>query len=151
MTFNPEINFEGIFAGAALIASGVSLYKSIKHEKKLNSINLISDFYLDVFKEFLINDIPIAREKLRFSGNKLTGSKDLFNVLGKMKRKSLFFLYTNRNFFKNLKKEIDELEKYISDSSNKTVDSSEQTEIMNMISTKIEKLFGLIISSLTNN
>lgn len=135
----------------ALIASFITLLITFSHEKKLNSINLLSNFYLDIYKDFLVDTLPEARERLQFINNKLTGQTQLINELGKMKRKSMFFRYTKPVFYKKLKKEIDNLEQTIADNCNRISDSDDQEKFNKEITDKLTSMYDLICNSLTDN
>lgn len=61
-----------------------------------------------------------------------------------MKKSSLYFKYNNENFYKELASKIDHLTSYLTDSSNRTLDSDEYSEVNMEVKKRIEEIYQII-------
>lgn len=87
----------------ALIVALVTAIFSYVQNKKINKISIEANMLLDVYKEYLLDDIPKARRYIHYSNkNILSGTSNLVDVLNEIRRSSLFFMYKNPDFYKKL-------------------------------------------------
>lgn len=137
---------------ASLIVSIVALLVSVivvvydkKVDKKLNDISLESTYFNDLYKDFLLKDLPQNRLKItiNFEG-KLVGGNDLVNTLNEIRKSSTYFLYTDKEFYDELKKCTQDLEDYILSAEDKSLVGEDQTEVFNDISSKISKIYKVM-------
>lgn len=135
---------------AALVISIIALVFSvydIHSQKKMNQANLQAVYFTEIFGEYLKFKIPDAVKNLDFNaGGKLNKSyKSLIKVLFAMIRESGYFDFINPKFHANLKEEIQALEDFLIDLSNKTiVDKEDQLKILMQIRKKIGNIVNII-------
>ena len=104
----------------ALILAGVSLVVSIgiarsdrKVEIKIAKTGIMAQYFDEIYKDFLIERIPRAREQMRFDmENKLQDIDPLVNELVAIRKKSLYFCYSNPTFYSDLVRRLSALEDY---------------------------------------
>ncbi len=135
---------------AIIVSVFVALYE-YTYNKKLNSINLESSYLEKIFADFLVNKIPEARNKIRFVSNKLDGINDLQNEVISIRKSALYYKYTDKDFYNDLKKNCQNLEDFIVTYANVEITgedqydiSKKQMNILNKIETKIEDIYACI-------
>lgn len=96
-----------VIAFAALIISIISAafsLVSLRIQKKLNTTNLQAVFYEDIFKNYLIKDVPNAARLLTYRDGKLDNNyKNLNLVFLKMMDECAYFAYANHDFYDELR------------------------------------------------
>lgn len=140
-----------IFEIITIVISAIAVFVSIAsaiftycQNNKHTHLNLQSRYFEKIFDEYLIKNIPISKEYIKLVNNKLDGADRLINTLDEMKRSSLYFKYNNESFYKNLKSKIDELTSYLTDSSNRNLDSDEYSEVNTEVKKRIEEIYQII-------
>ena len=79
--------------------------------KKINSINIDAIYFNEIYKDYLIKDIPESRLKIRLTRKgHISGIDDFLDVLREIRKKSLFFKYKDENFYRELITMIQNLE-----------------------------------------
>ena len=130
----------------ALMSLAVSLgvgYKQIESDKLINKNNLEAIYFNEIYKDALVYEIPRSRQKLFVNkSGQLEGDEDLISVLKKLRLNSLYFKYTNNEFYKKLKGLLQELEDYICMSGNLIIDEPE--EFYNLVNSKINSIYTCI-------
>ncbi|MGF2154927.1 hypothetical protein [Lactococcus lactis] len=131
----------------AIVVSGLTAMWQVFQERKRQKIDLNSLFYKDIYWEYLIKKIPESRNFVQHSAieNKITGTDKITNELNNIRRDSLFFKFTDNEFYQEICKKLENLEdKYVKadkmilakyDEFNKEVDIL-LTEIYDMITSK---------------
>lgn len=164
MTITDKINLAiaggtALSAFIALITVIVSTRQSKKinqsvldQNKNINSSTLVAPYYTAVFQDFLINDIPECRRKIRFDNGKIQDIEDLHRTLDKMICDSSFFKYQNNEFYNDLKNKIRSLQRYITEIKNRDtfIDDSDESKIKEKINEDLSLIYSTIICSLTN-
>lgn len=93
----------------AFLALGISIY-GLYREKKNHEFDLFSELY----KDFLILRLPTARDKVRITASgRITGINEFINELNSLRKKSIYFKYTDFQFFEELRKKLWDLEDYL--------------------------------------
>ena len=133
-----------IIAILALGASIVSLIWTIQHSKKAQKITLEADYFRTIFKDYLVRKFPKAREKIFFQKNKISGHKEFIDQLNSLRRKLSYFRYTDKQFYENLKTELQKLEDFILSAMNKSYESSEQTDFNISCDSQLSSIYELI-------
>lgn len=124
----------------------IAIYEIVEN-RKLNSVSLESEYFDSLFKDFLLNKIPLTRSTIKFDMNsKLVGTEEFINVLKDMRHNSLYFQYTDVSFFDELKKALFDLEDYILNSENKEITGEEQTEFFNEVQKKIVVIYKILLN-----
>lgn len=97
----------------ALIISFLAPLFEYWWSKKLNKINIESEYFDKVYTDFLMIKLPEARLKISYVDNKIKGIDDYIDVLRDMRKKSIYFKFANNNFYNSLLRKIQELEDLI--------------------------------------
>ena len=137
----------------ALILAGVSLVVSIgiarsdrKVEIKIAKTGIMAQYFDEIYKDFLIERIPRAREQMRFDmENKLQHIDPLVNELVAIRKKSLYFCYSNPTFYSDLVRRLSALEDYLIRAEGKTFIGEDHTAFCMQIKSDIESIYQLII------
>ena len=124
----------------ALIISIASIHQNNKH----THLNLQSRYFEKIFDEYLIKKLPISRQYIQYINSRLVDANRLIDTLDEMKKSSLYFKYNNENFYKELASKIDHLTSYLTDSSNRTLDSDEYSEVNMEVKKRIEEIYQII-------
>ena len=130
----------------ALIISLISPIYSYIMSKKVNDINLKSEYIKDTYKEFLTKRIPEARRYVSFNDNTLTGIGKLQNELIELRRALYFYKYSENDFYMDIKIKIQTLEDFVVNNEGCKFDDA---EIENM-QRQIEEMLTDIYESMNN-
>ena len=122
----------------------ISFFIQLSREKKINRINLESEYFSEIYKEHLIKNIPNARRYINFIGEKFTGTENMIDLLQEIQRDSLYYYYKDPKFYQKMKEKIQVLEDFLAANEGKMYQGEEQTEIMNKIKSYIEDIYGCI-------
>lgn len=130
----------------SILAILISVY-TVKHEKKLNSNNLQSVYYKEIFGEYLKTKIPEAGKMLSYDGNgKLNKSyKHVTKIFLEMYGNTGYFKYINNSFYTQLKDEIVKFDDLSIDKASKIVrDREKQDRNLIELHKQIENIVQLI-------
>ncbi len=98
----------------AVIISIVTIVVDYARDMRINTINLNSVYFDEIFKEHLIYKLPQSRRTLTISSSgKLNGTQNLINELNQIRKDSLYFCYADNEFYKGLWDRLTSLEDYI--------------------------------------
>lgn len=139
---------------AALILSIISFISSlviaiyeIVENRKINKISLESEYFDSLFKDFLLKKIPSTRIKIQFnSEGNLIDTEEFVSVLNEIRKNSLYFIYTDKDFYNELKYSLQDLENYILNEENKELIGEDQTTFFNNVQEKITTIYDIMIS-----
>lgn len=138
-----DLNLSTLISFISLIFAGLALILSAKH----NSKNLRSRYFEKIFDKYLIKQIPNARKYIRYNTTtyKLDDIGKMMDTLTNLKNDSLYFRYSDKNFYKELTSLITKLEDFLGDCSN-TSERDEDSRAKNIlkIGELIEKIYSLI-------
>lgn len=130
---------------ASLIIAIISLVISFFQNKKINSLNLQSRYFEKIFDEYLIKKIPESRKYIKYHNDRLVDADRLIDTTDELKKDSLYFKYSNKEFYEKLKKNIDDLGVFLTDCSNRNEsDLDQQVKNLLEIGEKIESIYKLI-------
>lgn len=134
-----------IISMVSFVFSTISFIISFKQNQNINSLNLQSRYFEKIFDKYLIEEIPKARAYIRYYNNRLADVDRLIDILGKLKSDSLYFKYSNNNFYEKLKKSIDNLELFLTNCSNNSEsDVDKQSQNMLEIGNQITFIYQII-------
>lgn len=137
-----------IVSFAALIISVVVAILQNNSNNKTNRISIEAEYFSDIYKEYLIKKIPIARKKLHFEKDVLTGIDELCDLLKQMRSDSLYFEFRNRNFYDELKQNLQTLEDYLIETVNKGKLLNYQQDIFyKQVNTYLETIYKHITNA----
>ena len=97
-----------IIAIVAIVVGGIvalfTTFMSIRFSSRANRDTLMSVFYAETYKNYLMKRIPIAKDHISYSMLKgyLHGTGDLEQVLLDLRNDSLYFEFFNPDFYQEL-------------------------------------------------
>ena len=80
---------------------------------KMNKHNLEAEYFREMYGEIIYQKIPKALEFFHFDGKKIYGTDNMLEVLREIRTRSLYFKVTDKMFFDELKRTVQDLEDYI--------------------------------------
>ena len=142
-----------IIAILALVVSVIVPIIEDRRERKINKINLESEFYKEIYKEHLIKLIPNARKYIGFTeSGRLRDTEELREELNKLRQDSLYFLYSDKEYYKELRRLTQGLEDYLINSEEKIYTSiEEQRQVFKEIQKGITELYTHISNNYLGN
>lgn len=138
---------------AALIISIISLMATtiigiyeLKSNRKINDITLEADFFDFLYKDLMIKQIPSCRAKLLFDqNNKLTGADDLIDAISEMRKKSIYYQYTDKLFYDRIKLKLQNIEDMLQESCDLKMLAEDQTDFFNNLQKEMKELYELLL------
>jgi hypothetical protein len=94
---------------AVIISLGVPLFEYM-YNKNINKINLLSEYYKDIYNEFLVKKIPQARQFIHYNGVELSGTDSMLEILRELRENSIYFKYNDNEFYKRLLSVVQKVE-----------------------------------------
>lgn len=86
----------------------------IIHDRKMNLLNLENEYFREIFQSFIVEKIPIARNKVTILENgKITGKAELIAELHNIMKGSLYYKYIDYKFYDDLCYKIQCLEDFL--------------------------------------
>lgn len=129
----------------SLIISIGTVFFEYFFNKKINSINLDAEYFNDIFKDFLIEHIPEKRAKVqRTSSGNIIGIDPFLDLLRKIRKKSLFFKFKDREFYNELLSTIQELEDELV-LIESPIDIDEYNKHMLIVDSKINSFYDVVL------
>lgn len=127
-----------------LASIGLTIWQIIEN-RKINDISIESEYFDYLFKELLLKEIPKSRAQISFDMNsQLINTEALITTLNQIRHSALYFQYTDREFFNQLKTALMDLEDYLVKSDGKQMVGEEQTEFFNNIKEGIIKIYDIM-------
>lgn len=127
-----------------LASIGLAIWQIIEN-RKINDISIESEYFDYLFKELLLKEIPKSRAQISFDMNsQLINTEALITTLNQIRHSALYFQYTDREFFNQLKTALMDLEDYLVKSDGKQMVGEEQTEFFNNIKEGIIKIYDIM-------
>lgn len=142
-------NWELVLSIVAIIISLIAIVFELLGNQRINSINLEARFYEKIYEDFLLDQLPNARNRMVYNNNLVTGADGLIDVLNDMRRKSLFFKYKDSKFYADLCRLLQQIEDELVRKSDKKLDDDEYCEFVDFIKLKMEEIYALIIDKYT--
>jgi hypothetical protein len=109
-------NISVIVSIISILMSLSTAYFQRRLSKKSQKISLESIYYKEIYWKYLVGKIPDAREYVQFANStkEVTDTDRIEEVLIDMRRDSLFFKFTDLNFYDSILFEITNIEnKYV--------------------------------------
>lgn len=139
-----NLSSSDVIAVLAIIVSLGSAFYQWYLDSYTNKINLEAEYFKELFLDHLIEKIPKARTYIRFQNGRLTDIDRLVEELKILNQKSLFYKYWDRNFYANLKSEVQGLEDYLIETADSPLTFSEQNKAMDEIQRKLEVIYSIL-------
>lgn len=131
----------------AVIVSIVTYFLGQKENNRLNQLTLEAEYFSDIYKKYLIKDIPNARRFIQFVDTRLTGTGDMIKLLDELLQDSYYYMYKDPTFFEKVKIHSQKLSDYLALCSGRNYVGEEQTEVL----TEIKSLLAELYSCITNH
>lgn len=131
-----------------LVLSVITWCMSEKKGKRINNINLESIFYTEIFKDYLIIELPRERMKIFINQDGFLKDYDgLCDCLLQIKKKAAYFQYRNHDFYWKLKSKLDFLEDTLIKTEGKVYKGRDVNSILEDIDSKLEDIYSYILKS----
>lgn len=140
-----KLSVEMILSILALAISIITAIIEYVWNKAINITNLESEFYKNIYFDYLMKKIPEARQEIRYNNGKVCDVVKLTDVLNDMRQDSLFFKYKDKGFYNSLKQKLQNLEDYLVKSNDKEMDADDFVEFNSEINCKIEEIYDFIM------
>ena len=137
----------------AITISIVSLLFSIwnalwqnKENRRMKEVDLEAVYFQKILQEYLWEEIPNARDKIKFDENgKINETGRFQDVVNDTRRKLLYFKYVNEEFYNEVFEILQEMENYVVDSYNKKiVTAEEKTYFYSELNKKMGKFYKIV-------
>lgn len=138
-----------IMSGIAILVSFLTVRWQMKQEDKRQTIDLSSSYYKDIYWEYLIKKIPEARSFVSHSkfDNEILGTDTIIDELNNIRRDSIFFKFTDENFYNNICEKFQNLEdKYVK--ADKMI-AKKYEEFNDEVDVMLSEIYDLITSKYT--
>ena len=125
----------------SVVVPGIEYFR----DYKLNRVNLEADYYRKIYAEHLVKNIPYARKYIRFDSQGILCDVDrLISALQGLMQDSLYFLYSNEDFYYELKKKTQELEDYLVQQCGESFNGNEQQNVLKKIQELLNGIYHCI-------
>lgn len=134
----------------ALVAS----WLAIRNDRKIAETDIRADICGRIFDDYLIDEIPRARAKIRFDSadGKIKNSNALCDVISDMLYAALFYKYIDSSFYRELTEKCQELEDLLlMESDKKHIEEDDQKRVLHEIQENMEKVYHLIDAKKVGN
>ncbi|MBR5485517.1 MAG: hypothetical protein IKV41_03295 [Oscillospiraceae bacterium] len=122
-----------------------------KWNREINEINLEVDLAKKVYLDYLLEEIPNSRKKITYNHVQVSGTKDLIETLNNMRRASIFYKFSDEDYYNKVCKELQDLEDILVEKSGKPFvnDIDGSLKLMNDINFRIGSIYNLILQKCT--
>ncbi len=126
---------------AIIISVIVAVIEYIR-DYNINKVNLEAEYYKELFKDHLLYELPKARKYIRFnSADKLVDVDNMIDELQNLLQDSLYFQYSNPEFYRGLKETVQEFENYLVQQSGETFNAQEKQGVYKKIQAYIVQIY----------
>lgn len=134
----------------SIIVSTILFSVEMSANKKINDINLESELFKDIVKDFLTNKFPQSISNIHFQDTCLSGIDDLQQSLIEMRKSFKFYMYSDITFYNDLKSKLQELEDYVVSNEGKKYSIEEQSDVMKEIRSQMTGIYSLLKNKYKN-
>lgn len=128
---------------AVIISVGVPIYEKA-NDKRVNDINLNSEYLKEIYILYLTKEIPKSRKIMRFKHNVLCDTNDFCNTLKSFLCDIQFYMYIDKYFYDRLKQVIQELEDFVMEADGATLNDDEKNEFWDNIDSYLNSIYDLM-------
>lgn len=138
--------FAIVLAVLSLVISIAVAVFQYNQQKSIHRASLNAKYHDEIFLQHLIHGIPEARKYIRFDNetSKLVDTDKFTEELNKLLDEALYYKYKDNEFYRELKRNIQEIEDYTMECGNKRFEQEEQSEVYGIIQEKLENMYKLI-------
>ena len=136
--------FTLVLSVLAIIVSIWSAIASYHQMQRGQRISLEADYFSDIFKDYLLNRIPNAWRKITFSDGEIIQDDDLTNVLVELGKKSQYFMFSDNDFYLELKEKLQGIEDDLVNAHNYNYSKRQQESFKKKISRQLHDMYHFI-------
>lgn len=128
--------WDTVLSLVALLVSLYAIYHSSRENKKIHSSNMESDFYREIFFQFLSEKIPDNWYKIRYTDGKFSNLDYLILELNNLRKNILFFKFKDPSFYNTLFAKLQSTEDHLVEMGNPNASSqsySNQEKLDNLL------------------
>ena len=134
-------NTSDILAAIAIFVSIGSAAYQWYLDSHMNKINLEADNFRTLFSKHLLYDLPIARTYLRFVNGQLIDTDLLLDEINHIRQDALYFMYSDIDFYTDIKIKLQEFEDYLINTSNEILTPHDENQVLDEIQKKLETIY----------
>lgn len=138
------ITLELILSILAIIISIGSVLFEYFWNQRINITNLEAEFFKDIYSDYLMKQIPDARNVIHYNNNIVSDTDDLIEVLNNIRHSSLFYKYKDKNFYSQLCKLLQKLEDKLVSKTGQMSDD-DYASFIQEINSDIESIYDTIM------
>lgn len=131
----------------AIVISAIVGYFEYSGNRTSSLLDLDSQFFRDIYSGYLLIKLPSALQDISFLEYRICGSEPLEACLTKMRHDSLYYKYTNPEFYEELKRNMMALEDYVVNAHNRTFDHEQQNDFHSAMQDKLKTIYTTINKS----
>ena len=128
----------------ALLVSIAGYFITNHQAIKLQKYSLEATYFTEIFKDYLIKDIPVAKRNIVFQNERINNTEELTDTLNKLRRSALYFKYADSGFYKDFTTLLQTTEDKIVNAYNHTYEPEEQVVFLCELEEEIKKIYTLI-------
>ena len=145
-------NTSDILAGIAIIVSIASAAYQWYLDSHMNKVNLEADDFRTLYSKHLLYELPKAWMYIRFKNGKLVDIENTLIELNAIRKDSLYFLYADKDFYTDIKIELQNLENFLIETAEEKLESQEeQQNVLNQIHSRLEMIYKIFNSKYIGN
>lgn len=141
------MNFEDtsdVLSAIAIVVSICSAAYQWYLDSHMNRTNLEAEYFRNLYMKSLLYHLPASRKYIRFSRKRLVDFDEMVKELNTIRQNSLYFLYSDPNFYDCIKKATQDLEDYLIESSQKNIEVEDEMNVLQTIQQKIEEIYKIL-------
>lgn len=135
---------------AIIVSLGSAAYQWYL-DTRMNKINLEADYFKTLYSEHLLYKIPKARAYIHFQNGKLCDIDSMLDALNAVRQDSLYFMFTDYDFYTNIKIQLQNLEDFLVEKAEKELDIDEQERVLRQIEIKLEIIYKIFNDKYVGN
>jgi len=143
-TNEATISLELFLSIIAIIISICTVVFEYLWNLKINKTNLEADFFKDIYGDYLMKQIPEARNVIHYNNHIVSDVDTLIDVLNNIRHSSLFYKYKDKEYYKLLTEKLHELEDKLVEKAG-TMSDDDYADFIQEINSDIECIYDIIM------
>lgn len=133
---------------ALFVSFGTAIFEYFWNDK-INRTNLESEFFKEIYGEYIMTEIPKARKMIRYNDKRISDTGELCDVLNGIRQSSLFYLYEDKKFYDELIGDLQELEDELVKREGQVLEDHQYADFVSDLQKRIEKIYSIIMGKYT--
>ncbi|MGM0260462.1 hypothetical protein [Enterococcus sp. AZ102] len=128
-----------------LVAILISII-SLRQSHKSTVVNLEAKYSDDIFKNYLLKEIPNNLEKITFKNEKInsSGIDDMCELLVSIRKNSIYYKYHDSDFYEDLSEKLVEIEDFLVEKGNDKFTESNFKKFSKELNERIHSFYSII-------